>query len=481
MVTAEFSPYVKTGGLADAVSALSRELRRSGDDVRVLLPFHGSIQECWRRDMRPLPSPFSVHLGGEHWGRIHELVEADGLRVYFLEHHQFFDRWRPYDDGYRGYEDNPQRFAFLCRAAVDLADFLDWTPDVFHCHDWMAALVPVYLETVARRGRLCSTASLLTIHNIAHQGYADRSLLSWAGLPDWLYCQDKLEACGGVNVLKGGLYFANKLTTVSPTYAQEIRGAEFGCGLQDVLQFRGGDLIGVLNGIDCELWNPATDSHIAAHYDSKCWDGKWICKDELRRSCGLEIRPSVPLFGVVARLHWQKGLDILADALPWILNDMNLQFILLGAGDGQLEEHFRALARAFPGRVAVHIGYDETFAHRIVAGCDFFFMPSRFEPCGLSQLYSLRYGTLPIVRSTGGLRDTVRHYDERTGEGTGFFFNDLTPSALHGTAGWACHSYHNRPDHINAMIRQAMDLNFSWKASAGRYRDCYRWALGAKR
>jgi starch synthase len=345
----------------------------------------------------------------------------------------------------------------------------------------MAALVPVYLETVARLGRLRSSASLLTIHNVAHQGYADRSLLSWAGLPDWLFRPDKMEACGGVNVLKGGLYFANKLTTVSPSYAQEICETELGCGLQDVLQFRGGDLVGVLNGIDCELWNPATDPHIAAHYDSKCLDGKLICKDWLQRSCGLEIRPRAPLFGAVTRLHWQKGMDVLADALPWILNDMDLQFILLGAGEGQLEERFHALARTFPGRVSVHIGYDEALAHQIVAGCDFFLMPSRFEPCGLSQLYSLRYGTLPIVRSTGGLRDTVRHYDEKTGEGTGFFLNDLTPNALHGTVGWACHCYYNRPDHRKSMIRRAMAMNFSWEASADRYRDCYRWALEAKR
>ncbi|MDR2664185.1 MAG: glycogen synthase, partial [Puniceicoccales bacterium] len=377
--------------------------------------------------------------------------------------------------------DNPQRFAFFCRAAVDLADFLDWTPDIFHCHDWMAALVPVYLETVARGGRLRHSASLLTVHNIAYQGYADHSLLDWAGLPDWLYRSDKMEACGGVNVLKGGLYFANKLTTVSPGYAQEIRREEFACGLQDVTKFRSGDLIGVLNGIDSKIWDPATDPHLAASYDGEHLAGKKVCKSDLCKLYGLRDRPSVPLFGVVSRLCRQKGLDVLVDAFPWILDTMELQFVLLGAGDWQLEEHFRGLARTFSDRVSVHIGYDEALAHRIEAGCDFFLMPSRFEPCGLNQLYSLRYGTLPIVRATGGLRDTVQNYNEETGDGTGFLFNDLTPNAIHGTVGWACYAYHNRPDHIETMIRRAMGMDFSWKISAQRYRHCYRWALETKR
>ena len=480
MVASELAPYVKTGGLADMVSALARELCRSGADVRVLLPFHGAIAECWRRNMRPLPNPLSVHMGVEHWARVHELIEPCGLRVYFLEHHRLFERQRLYDDCYGAYCDNAERFAFLCRAAIDFVDFLQWIPDIFHCHDWMAALVPVFLETVARNGPLSRSASVLTIHNMEHQGYGDRSILSVAGLPQWLFRSDALEACGGVNFLKGGLYFANKIAAVSPTYGSEIRTAECGFGLDHVLRFRGGDLVGILNGIDTELWDPAKDQHIAANYDAKNLDGKKICKKALQNSCNLVARPGVPLFGVVARLHWQKGLDMLCDALPWILDSMDLQFVLLGAGQWQLEENFRRIGERYAGRVFVHIGYDEAFAHRIEAGCDFFLMPSRFEPCGLNQLYSLRYGTLPIVRSTGGLRDTVKNYDNSTNGGTGFCFNDLTVPAIHGTVGWACHTYYNRPEHMFAMVRRAMAEDFSWKASANRYRECYGWALETK-
>ncbi|MDR2667455.1 MAG: glycogen synthase GlgA [Puniceicoccales bacterium] len=480
MAVSELAPYVKTGGLADMVSALSRELCRGGDDVRVLLPFHGSIAERWRRDMRPLEGPLAVHMGEERWARIHELIEPGGLRVYFLEHHRLFERSGIYGDCYGAYCDNGERFAFLCRGAIDLTDFLHWIPDVFHCHDWMAALVPVYLEMVARHGPLSHSASVLTLHNMEHQGYGDRSILSTAGLPQWLFRSDALEACGGVNFLKGGIYFANKIAAVSPSYADEIRSAEGGFGLDHVLRFRGGDLVGILNGIDTELWNPATDPHIAAPYALGNLGGKKICKADLQKSCGLAQRPNVPLFGVIARLQWQKGLDVLCDAMPWILDSMDMQFVLLGTGQWNLEERFRAIARSNPGRVFVHIGYDEELAHRIEAGCDFFLMPSRFEPCGLNQLYSLRYGTLPIVRSTGGLRDTVKNYDNSADSGTGFLFNDLTASAIHGTVGWACHSYHNRPEHISAMISRAMAEDFSWKASAERYRHCYRWALEKK-
>jgi starch synthase len=430
--------------------------------------------------MRPHPGALSVHLSGEQWGRIHELVESSGLRVYFLEHHHFFSRERLYDDGQNSYPDNPQRFAFLSRAAIDLADFLQWTPDIFHVHDWMAAPVPVFLETEARHGKLRHSASVLTVHNLAHQGYAHHSILSYAGLPESLFRSDQMEACGGVNFLKGGLYFANKLTTVSPSYAREIQTPDYGCGLHDVLRFRSGDLIGILNGIDINQWNPATDPHIPHPYDAKGIANKFLCKKEFCRECGLVADFPMPLFGVIARLHWQKGLEMLAEILPEILRTMSGQFAILGSGDRALEERFQEIARQNPGCLFVHIGHDEKLAHQIEAASDFFVMPSRFEPCGLNQLYSLRYGTLPIVRRTGGLQDTVLPYDESTGSGTGFFFDDLTPTALYDTIGWACSTYHDRPAHIAQMIRRAMATDFSWAISANRYRDCYRWALEMK-
>lgn len=481
MVTAEFAPYAKTGGLADMVRSLSLELCRAGNDVRVLLPFHGFLPERYRRDLRPLPGIFSIHLGEDHWARLHECVEPGGLRIYFLEYEKFFGRDRPYDDGYRAYEDNPRRFALLSRAAIDLADFLDWTPDIFHAHDWMAAPVPVYLETVARSGRLGRSASVLTIHNLAHQGYAPPSILDYAGLPGSLFRPDAMEACGGINFLKGGIYFANKLTAVSPTYAREIQGVEQGFGLQDALRFRSGDLLGILNGIDDNLWNPATDPLIGANYSSGDLRGKEVCKKNFLRARGMARSGKMPLFGVIGRLYGQKGLDVLASALPRIFGSMAGVFALLGAGDPALEDRFRSIGASYPGRIFVHIGYDEALAHEIEAASDFFLMPSRFEPCGLNQLYSLRYGTLPIVRGTGGLRDTVIPYDEATGAGTGFVFDHLDENSLHDVIGWATSTYYDRPKHMKVLIRRAMAMDFSWKKSVERYGDCYRWALEMKR
>jgi starch synthase len=475
MVTAEAAPYAKTGGLADSVSALARELAGNGDDVRLIMPYYRCIGEEHRRNAHPLPDPIAVNLGVEHWARVHELIEPTGLRVYFLEYNRYYDRERLYDDGLNPYTDNGERFSFLCRAAIDLPAAIGWMPDLYHCHDWMAGLVPIYLES---GGVLRNTASVLTVHNLAHQGYADRSILDFAGLPPSLFRSDQLEACGGVNFLKGGLYFANKLTTVSPTYAMEIQTAEFGCGLQDVLRFRSGDLIGILNGIDRSIWDPSTDPHIPHSYGAGRMRGKRSCKADFCAANSMD--GTFPLFGVIARLCQQKGLDVLIDVLPRIFNSMEVNFAVLGEGDWNQENHFRSLAARYSNRLLVHIGHDESLAHCIEAASDFFLMPSRFEPCGLNQLYSLRYGTLPVARATGGLLDTIQPYDEHCGTGTGFLFHDLTPDALHGIIGWACSTYYDRPRHMGAMARRAMLQDFSWKLSAKRYRECYRWAMESK-
>ncbi|MDR2030043.1 MAG: glycogen synthase GlgA [Puniceicoccales bacterium] len=486
MVTAEAVPYAKTGGLADSVASLARELQKGGDDVRLLLPLYRGMDELHRKNMYPLPHPLAIHLGREHWARVHELIEPSGLRVYFLEYQRYFDRARIYDDHDEGngrrcaFADNPERFALLCRAALDLPGLTGWVPDIFHCHDWMAGLVPVFLETRDRNGPLRHSASVLTVHNLAHQGYADRSILAFAGLPSDLFRADRLEACGGVNFLKGGLYFANKLTTVSPTYAEEIRSAEFGCGLQDVLNFRGGDLLGIMNGIDGTSWDPASDPLIPHHYSRDRMEGKALCKKDFFHNHFPTSDIGSPLFVAISRLYAQKGLDVLADVLPKIFASMDVRVAILGAGDRNLEIKFCQLAAQYADRIHVTIGYDEGLAHRLEAAGDFFLMPSRFEPCGLNQLYSLRYGTLPIVRSTGGLRDSVLSYDERTGSGTGFVFHDLGNRALYDTIGWACHCYHNRPDHMDIMVRRAMEQDFGWTRSAARYRECYRWALESK-
>jgi starch synthase len=345
----------------------------------------------------------------------------------------------------------------------------------------MAALVPVYLETNMHHGILSQTGSVLTIHNLQHQGYGERDILSYGGLSESLFRSDQLEACGGVNFLKGGIYFAGKLTTVSPTYAQEIQLPQCGWGLDDVLRFRSGDLIGITNGIDMDEWNPRDDSYLIQNYDIDHLESKKICKKSFCTHFFCEKGDEeMPLFVVISRLYWQKGLDILAHILPWIIETMRVKFAILGAGDCQLENHFRAIGANFPDRVWVHIGYDEALAHRMEAAGDFFVMPSRFEPCGLNQMYSMRYGTLPIVRATGGLKATVSSYAQGVEHATGFMFNDLTHQSLYNTIGWACATYYDRPQDIQIMRRNAMIQNFSWEKSAQHYVECYQWAQKMK-
>jgi starch synthase len=345
----------------------------------------------------------------------------------------------------------------------------------------MAALVPVYLETVARHGCLKNTGSLLTIHNLQHQGYGDRSVISYGGLRQELFRADQLEACGGVNFLKGGIYFANKLTTVSPNYAREIQTKEGGFGLQDALRFRSGDLVGITNSIDENVWNPATDKHIPHHFSRENLRGKSRCKEQFYCDHWKNIsRDSMPLFIVISRLYWQKGLDILADILPWIIKSMAVRFAILGSGDESLENHFRFLGECFADRIWVRIGYDERMSHILEASGDFFVMPSRFEPCGLNQFYSMRYGTLPIVRATGGLADSVQSYGEGVDRGTGFTFRDLTHQSLYDSIGWACATYYDHPNHVHTLQLNAMKKDFSWKQSAQRYLQCYRWAMEKK-
>lgn len=479
MSTAEAVPFAKAGGLGDVISALSTELAALGHDVRILLPFYRSAREhFWQlpeSERRRHNTPFRLHLPYGPYCLLWEWHPQPGLRYYFLEYDAFFGRDAIYGD----YRDNPHRFALLSRATIDLTYFLHWHPDIFHVHDWMSALAPVYLETTDRQGPLAHSASVLTIHNLQHQGLAHRSLLDFSGLPQDLFRADKLEACGMVNFLKGGLYFANKITTVSPTYSREIQTAPHGCGQQDLLKFRAGDLIGILNGIDTRLWNPATDPHLPVNFTSHSLEGKRECKRQLLDFC--QLGPlDAPLFGIISRLYSQKGLDLLAHILPYLLDSMAGNYVLLGSGDQQLENVFRDLAWRYPHRIFCHFGYHEELAHRIEGGSDFFLMPSRFEPCGLNQMYSMRYGTLPIVHATGGLRDSVENYDETNGTGTGFCFRDLTANSLYNTIGWAQATYYNRPETLHQMRIQAMNRDFSWQESARRYEDVYRWAREKK-
>jgi starch synthase len=481
MVTSEAVPFAKAGGLGDMVGALSGALTRLGHDVRVVLPrYYGIDTAPLRRAGAPLGVPLG---GGEEWCAVYEgEIPAAGVPVYLLDHQGRYGR-----DGIYGsrsgpdFEDNLRRFALLCRGALQLAKALDWLPQVVHAHDWPGALAPVYLNAVERAGPLAATGSVLSIHNLGYQGVFDKAAFPGAGLPWELFHGAGFESFDRVNLLQAGLHAADLLTTVSPTYAMEIQTPAYGHRLDGLLRRRRSDLFGVLNGMDYTEWNPQTDPHLVATYSDRAWKrGKARNKAAVQEAFGLAVSPNVPLYGMVSRLVDQKGFGALCGpahgSLAWMCANFDLQFAILGNGDAWCERELASLARRYPN-LGVHIGFNERLAHLAQAGSDFFLMPSAYEPCGLTQMYALRYGTLPIVRRTGGLADTVVNYDQATGDGTGFVFDLPTPAAIYDTVGWSLWAWHNRPRHLDAMRKRAMRVRFSWRDAALRYGELYQGAI----
>lgn len=467
-VTPECVPFAKAGGLGDVVGALPKALHKRGIDARVLMPRYGfmTIEDAVR-----LPDPLGVPYGtGEAWcGVLESRLPGSDVPVYFLEHDALFERPAPYlADGLHALGS----FGLLCRGAFQLSRALNWIPDVMHVHDWPTAPLASMLATVERASPFDGTASVMTIHNMAHQPRFEVAGLELLGLPASLFHPGALEDHGEVNPFKGGCLHATMLTAVSPTYAEEIRGDPGGCGLDPLMRARGADLVGIVNGIDTDVWNPATDRSIAASFSVDHPGGKRLCKAALQSSMGLAVAPEIPLIGVVSRWVTQKGTDVLVDALDRILA-LGAQVAMLGSGEPHLEALLAARSAEHDGRFAAKVGYDEVLAHQIEAGADFFCMPSRFEPCGLNQLYSQRYGTLPIVRATGGLVDTVTNCDPATGSGTGFVFWDLTADALVGTVAWAVDLFRSRPDLIAQMRLGAMRKASGWATAAGAYESVY--------
>jgi len=479
LVSSEVSPFAKTGGLGDVLGALPKALRRRGIDARVVMPLYAGMN---RQEMESLDGVLSVPMW---WGNARAGVRLGSLPgsdvpVYFLEYNHYFDRPHLYGPPEGGYSDNVERFTFLSRGALELAKAIQFIPDVVHAHDWQTALVPVYVNTIEWAKPLHGAATIYTIHNLAYQGVTDGGAMFIAGLGPEHYNPGEFEHFGSLNLTKAALQHATMLSTVSPTYAREIQVSEFGCGLDGVLRGRSSDLVGILNGVDVHDWNPATDPHTEAHFSAAHMAGKQVCKTTLQREAGLPADPSIPLFGVVGRLTHQKGFDVLASCMDRVLS-WNAQFVLLGNGDRDAEQFFGALSARRPDKFKAWLGFDNGLAHRITAGSDFLVMPSRFEPCGLSQMYAMRYGTLPIVRATGGLADTVQRYEEAAGAGTGFVFDDLTVDALGNSIGWALSTYHDRPHHIRGMRQRAMEKDFSWDVSADAYEDLYLEAYRRRR
>jgi starch synthase len=481
-IAAECVPYAKTGGLADVVGALPKYLKALGHEVIVVMPRYSSINGD-RFGLRWFHGPMGVWMGNtQEWCAV-QAADGAGGPVYFIESQKYFDRWGLYHDAnFNDYQDNPRRFGLLTRAALQLCKDIGFKPDVVHAHDWHTALAPAYLKIWDWNDpTLGNAASLLTIHNIAYQGVYPASHMGYLGLQWGNFTAGKFEDHGAINFLKGGIAYADMVNTVSPNYARETRTPALGYGLAPYLNDKGENYVGILNGCDYDQWNPETDRVIPAQYSADDLSGKSKCKRELQRRFGLEVAPDIPIVGVVSRLVDQKGLDLLAQTIERIVRDMRVQFAILGSGDKGLEDFFGGLPARYGGRIGSYIGYSDELAHWIEAGSDFFVMPSIFEPCGLNQMYSLRYGTLPIVRATGGLDDTVQQYDEATGQGTGFKFYEASPRAIYYAVGWAVSTYYDRPQHMQQMIRRAMSQDYSWERSTAEYVRAYERALANKR
>jgi len=474
-VASEGVPYSKTGGLADVVEGLPRALHALGHEVAVLLPrYRGNKAKS------VLISSVTVALGDElRFPAIAEDAGEPGPRHLFVDDPAAFDRPHLYGDRDGDYPDNAERFAEFARAAIECVKRV-WLPDVVHCHDWQASLVPVLLRTqYANDPAVKSLPVVLTIHNLAYQGVFPRAALRKIGLPEKLFTIDGLEFYGKLSLLKGGLIFADYLTTVSRRYAKEIQTPEYGCGLDGVIRNRADRMVGILNGVDYGAWSPEADTLIAQNYSAHNLKGKEACKKDLLAALRLpEESLGRPLIGIVSRFVDQKGFDLLAEIAGDLMKE-DVAIAALGNGEPEYEALFRELAKKYPGRVGAKIGYDNTLAHKIEAGADIFLMPSRFEPCGLNQIYSLRYGTVPVVRATGGLDDTVQKFVAKTQQGTGFKFEAYEGSALLDCIRGALKIY-REPKAWQAVQANGMAKDFSWKTSAAAYVTVYEAARRAR-
>ena len=475
LVSPEGEPLAKTGGLADVAASLSLALRRAKQNISVVMPFYRVIDtETFK--VRDTGLEVEVPLDGSTYkGRIWRYSLGD-VPVYLLENPDLYDRDGLYGTSGADYSDNALRFAFLSRAALEAARVLDLEPDVFHINDWQSALLPVYKHLYYRDDpRLRRAGVLLSIHNMVYQGVFDRSQLQRLHLPEHTFHMDGLEFFGQLNFLKGGLVYADLLSTVSPTYAKEIQTPEAGAGLDGVLHHRAGELFGIVNGIDTTIWNPGQDKEIFANYTMSRLRGKSINKIELQKRLGLNVDTKAPVAAVIARLDPQKGFDLLLEAAPKLL-ETGVQLALLGSGERRYLNDFRKLREGFPGQVSLNEGFDEKLGRRIYAGADLFLMPSRYEPCGLGQMIAMRYGTIPVVRRTGGLADTVADFDHDEAAGNGFVFDAFEAKALIDGVMRAAARFGDR-EVWRTLVRRAMKTDFSWKKACQQYLEVYALAM----
>ena len=472
----ECVPFIKTGGLADVVGSLPKDFDKTKYDVRVVIPKYTCMKQEWKDKMEYVTHFYMDIAGQDQYVGVLKTVLND-ITFYFIDKEHYFSGFAPYDgDPKWGIE----KFAFFSKAVLSILPVIGFRPDLIHCHDWQTGLIPVYLDNFRYLGEYYrGIKTIMTIHNLKFQGVWDtKTVRGITGLPEYYFVPDKMEAYKDANLLKGGIVYADKVTTVSSSYAEEIKTPFYGEGLDGLMSARSGDLCGIVNGLDYDDWNPATDNRIAKNFTIDDFrKNKPINKTSLQDELGLQKDPKVMLIGMVSRLTDQKGFDLVDYIMDELCQDA-VQIVVLGTGDVKYENMFRHFAWKYSGRVSANIYYSDDLSHRIYASCDAFLMPSLFEPCGLSQLMSLRYGTLPIVRETGGLKDTVEPYNEYEKTGTGFSFCNYNAHEMLNTIRYAERIYYDKKRDWNKIVERAMSQDFSWKNSARQYEDLYRSLIG---
>lgn len=477
IVSAEVAQLAKVGGLADVAGALPKALRAMGQDVRIAMPCYRMIEKNSEYPVRTVIKslPVSINPMTTEEATIRRTNLKDGTPVYLVGHRHYFTKAT---ESKKIYALEPEPYIFFDRTIPLVMEQMGWIPDIIHANDWHTGFVPVYIRVLhAHQPEWQKVGLVFTIHNLAYQGEFGYELLWKAGLPEWLFHYERLEFYGRVNFLKGGIVYSDMVNTVSKTYAKEIQTSEYGCRMEGLLQYIAsqGRLEGIVNGIDYEEYNPATDPRIPAHYSADDPSGKALCKEALQKECGFTPDPSAPVMGMITRLADQKGLDLIAPIANKIL-ELGFQFVVLGTGDPRYEQLFTELASKYPQQMKAFIGFDPDLAQRIYAGSDMFLMPSRFEPCGLGQLMALRYGTIPIVRKTGGLADTIADFSPRTGKGNGFVFEDYNPAELLRAIKLARKAY-QQPEVWRRLVDSALCSDYSWEHAAGEYAQLYLRAL----
>ncbi|MDD5258594.1 MAG: glycogen synthase GlgA [bacterium] len=479
ITASECVPFVKTGGLADVAGALAKILKKEGHKVVVFLPKYKKV-DAKTYALKTVYQDLQVPVGEKiEKANIQVSTKVEGIPVYFIDNPGYFDRDELYRTANGDYEDNGERFIFFSHAVLEALKAIDFQPDIIHAHDWQVGMVPTYLKTSYKYDAFfAKTATVFTIHNLAYQGSYPREAMFLTGVSVEEFTPEKLEFYGNMCILKGGIVYSDIVTTVSKKYAQEILTPEFGRGLDGVLLNRQADLYGIINGIDYDEWDPKTDKFVPVNYDLKTIAKKEEGKKLFLESCKLPYNSKTPVIGIVSRLDPQKGFDILGEAMNELMK-LDFQFVLLGKGDADLQGLFTTIGRKYPKKTFINIGFDNKVAHQIYAGCDMFLMPSYFEPCGLGQLISLKYGTVPIVHETGGLADTIKEFSSSTGKGNGISFKDYNASSLIQAVKRALALYQKKAD-WNKVVANGLKSDFSWEKVIPEYIDLYKKAAAKK-